>query len=68
MTSLKQRLGLSALPLTDSEIMRQIKEAYSKKQEIIEFVIGKKKVRINLRQLTLDGVTDGHYEYYKTGS
>jgi len=62
--SLKAMLGLESFPIGDAEIMRQIKEAYSKKQNLVEFSSGKRKVTIRLSPISPEGLMDGYQEYY----
>lgn len=62
--SLKKLLGLESFAIEDAEIIRRIQEASSKKQEVVEFISGKNKVRIKCTQIALEGVMRGYEDYY----
>ena len=62
--SLKQLLGLGKFPIEEAEILRKIAEANNAKQEFVEFSSGKEKVKIHLRQMSLDNLMKGYDDYY----
>lgn len=57
--ALKTLLGLDAFPLSESEIMSKIQQAYKNNSREIEFIDKDKKVRVSLSDCTL-GVTSWH--------
>ncbi len=64
--SLKKLLGLESFPIREVEIMQQIKDAYQRKQEVIEFISGKKKVKLKLSQIATEGVMRDYQDYYSS--
>jgi hypothetical protein len=62
--SMKKILGLESFPIGEAEIMRRIKEANSRNQEIIEFSAGKRKVRIRCPITATEGVMKEYEDYY----
>ena len=62
--TLKQLLGLGKFPIQEAEILRKISEANLAKQEFVEFSSGKEKVRIHLKQMSLEGLMKGYDDYY----
>ncbi len=64
--TLKKLLGLESFPILEVEIMQQIKDACQRKQEIIEFTSGKKKVKLKLSQIASEGVMRDYQDYYSS--
>jgi hypothetical protein len=61
---LKTLLGLESFQISESEIMRQIKEAQKKHLSEIEFTSPKKNVKIKLKGLDLPGIMRDDWDYY----
>ena len=64
--TLKKLLGLESFPIREVEIMQQIKDAYQRKQEVIEFTSGKKKVKLKLSQIATEGLMRDYQDYYSS--
>ena len=63
---IKTLLGLESFPLRDYELIQKLREARTNNVEILEFRTAcGKSVKINLSQLSLDGVMQGNYRMYK---
>jgi hypothetical protein len=63
---MKALLGLESFPLKDYELIQKLREARSNNVDILEFrTTCGKSVKINLSQLSLDGVMQGNYRMYK---
>ncbi len=62
--TLKKLLGLESSPLEDREIMRMIREAQQKKKQEIEFLVGTKKVKLKLSQISPEGLMTDYHDYY----
>ena len=63
--SLKKMLGLDSFPIRDTEIMQQIEEALRRRQDVVEFVAGKKIVRLRLSLTALEGIMRDYQDYYR---
>ena len=62
--SLKKILGLEQIHIDDTEIMRKIVEAKKKNIETIEFSSDTKKVKINISNISPNGMMWQHQDYW----
>lgn len=63
--TLKKLLGLELSPLDEREIMRRIREAQQEKKKEIEFLVGEKRIKLKLSQISPEGLMRDYHDYYQ---
>ena len=62
--TLKKLLGLESSPLEEREIMRLIREAQQQKKPEIEFLVGNRRIKLKLSQISPEGLMRDYHDYY----
>ncbi|MBI2146702.1 hypothetical protein HYU22_05155 [Candidatus Woesearchaeota archaeon] len=62
--TMKKLLGLESSPLEEREIVRMIQEAQQQKKPEIEFLVGTRKIKLKLSQISPDGLMRDYHDYY----
>ena len=62
--SLKKLLGLETFPLSETEIMKKIDDAYQTSRDEIVFTFNSKKVTVRLSKISPLGMMTDYHDYF----